>query len=179
MSDFFRPQVPFEFLQQIFATMEKAEWHQFFVLTKYTEHLVEVAPYLPWPKNVWLGVSVETPTYYPRIHQLVTVPAAVRFLSLSPIMAPMPNLPLDAIDWVLVSGEAGPGLKPVSEAWVLQVKDQCDAAGVPFYFNQWGGASKLASGRELLGQTWDAMPPMGFVRPGWTPTSPMPVPLAA
>ena len=138
--------------------MRRADWHVFQVLTKRADRLAALAPKLPWPANVWQGVSVETSRYFSRIHWLRQVPAAVRFLSLEPLLGALPGLPLDSINWVIVGGESGPAHRPVRAEWVRGIRDQCAAAGVPFFFKQWGGRTPKAGGRTLDGQQWNGMP---------------------
>ena len=158
MSDLFHKDVPLAFIQRVFAVMRQAHWHVFQVLTKRAERLAELAPKLEWPPNVWMGVSVETQQYTYRIDLLRTVPAAVRFLSLEPLLGPLPNLNLEGIHWVIVGGESGPGARPMRPEWVTEIRDQCLAASVPFFFKQWGGVNKKRAGRLLEGRTWDEMP---------------------
>jgi protein gp37 len=158
MSDLFHESVPEVFIRQIFDTMRRAPWHQFQILTKRSERLRELASRLPWSANVWQGVSVEIAAYVPRIRDLQTVPAAVRFLSLEPLLGPIPDLPLEKISWVIVGGESGPERRPVDARWVRDLRDQCVRARVPFFFKQWGGLTSKALGRELDGRTWDEMP---------------------
>jgi protein gp37 len=158
MSDLFHEQVPEPFIQQIFAVMAEAHWHTFQVLTKRAERLAEVAPRLAWPRNVWQGVSIESGAYVWRIHHLRRVPAAVRFLSVEPLLGPIRRLPLDGIDWVIVGGESGPRRRPLDPAWVREIRDQCLAAEVPFFFKQWGGPTSKAGGRVLDDRLWDDMP---------------------
>lgn len=159
MSDLFHGDVPLEFIQRVFATMEKADWHTFQILTKRADRLKEVAASLPWPSNVWMGTSVESERYVSRVTELATVPAAVRFLSVEPLLGPIPNLPLDEMHWVIVGGESGPGARPMEAAWVRGIRDQCQRAQVAFFFKQWGGTNKKATGRTLDGRTWDELPP--------------------
>jgi protein gp37 len=158
MSDLFHESVPEVFIRQIFDTMRRAPWHQFQILTKRSERLRELASRLPWSANVWQGVSVEIAACVPRIRDLQTVPAAVRFLSLEPLLGPIPDLPLEKISWVIVGGESGPERRPVDARWVRDLRDQCVRARVPFFFKQWGGLTSKALGRELDGRTWDEMP---------------------
>ncbi len=158
MSDLFHADVPTAFIQQCFETMQKAEQHQFQVLTKRPERTAELTRRLPWPGNVWMGTSVENADYAWRIEELVNVRAAIRFLSIEPLLGPIPNLPLDGIHWVIVGGESGPGARPVEEKWVIDIRDQCVASGVPFFFKQWGGVNKKKAGRLLEQRTWDEMP---------------------
>lgn len=159
MSDLFHEDVPTKFIQKVFRVMEECPQHTFQVLTKRPERVVEMAGSLPWPKNVWMGTSVETAKYYNRIRMLQRVrDAAVRFLSCEPLLGPLARMPLKGIDWVIVGGESGPGARPMLEEWVTEIKDQCEEKGVPFFFKQWGGVNKAATGRELEGQTWDELP---------------------
>ena len=155
MSDLFHKDVPSDFLVKVFDTMKRAHWHTFQMLTKRSDRLVR---YLPWPKNVWMGVSVESQEYTNRIHELVKVPAAVRFLSLEPLLGPISKLPLRGIDWVIVGGESGPKARPMEREWVVQIKRRCREMDVPFFFKQWGGVRKKEAGRELFGRTYDEMP---------------------
>ncbi len=158
MSDLFHEAVPFDFIQQIFAVMREASWHQFQILTKRSERLRALDADIDWPENVWMGVSVENRDYVERIDHLRQTGARVKFLSLEPLLGPLPGLNLDGIDWVIVGGESGPGARPIAEAWVVEIRDQCLAAAVPFFFKQWGGVRKKQTGRVLQGQTWDQMP---------------------
>jgi protein gp37 len=158
MSDLFHEAVPLDFIQQVFAVMQRAHWHRFQILTKRSARLREIATDLTWPPNVWMGVSVEAERYLPRIAELNTTGAAVKFLSLEPLLGPLPGLNLNGIDWVIVGGESGPRARPMQEEWVLEIRDQCVASGVPFFFKQWGGVNKKRAGRVLQGRTWDAMP---------------------
>lgn len=158
MSDLFHESVPEEFIRRVFEVMEEATWHTFQILTKRSARVRELAPRLPWPPNVWQGVSVENARYTFRIGDLQQVAAAVRFLSIEPLLAPIPSLPLDGISWVIVGGESGPKHRPLDPAWVREIRDQCVAARVPFFFKQWGGRTPKAGGRELDGMKWDQMP---------------------
>ncbi len=158
MSDLFHEDVPCDFIVKVFDTMKRAHWHTFQILTKRSDRLVRIAPYLPWPKNVWMGVSVESQQYTKRIHELFKVPSAVRFLSLEPLLGPISRLPLRGIDWVIVGGESGPKARPMEHAWVTQIKRRCKEMEVPFFFKQWGGVRKKVAGRELFGKTFDEMP---------------------
>ena len=158
MSDLFHRDVPAEFIQQVFSVMRRASWHTFQVLTKRSERLLELSPQIDWPDNVWMGVSVETQDYAFRIDHLRQTGARTRFLSLEPLLGPLPRLDLRGINWVIVGGESGPGARPLQEEWVLEVRDQCQIARVPFFFKQWGGVRKKSAGRLLEGRTWDAMP---------------------
>jgi protein gp37 len=158
MSDLFHRDVPLEFIQRVFDVMVRASWHTFQVLTKRSERLAELATELRWPSNVWMGVSVESEKYQHRIDDLRRTGAAVKFLSLEPLLGPLPRLSLDGIDWVIVGGESGPRARPMQAAWVVDIREQCVGAGVPFFFKQWGGRNKKRAGRVLDGRTWDEMP---------------------
>ena len=158
MSDLFHAAVPDAFIRQVFAVMEQAHWHRYQVLTKRPERVVELNDLLPWPAQVWLGVSVESAPYVHRIDSLRETAAAVKFLSLEPLLGPLPNLNLDGINWVIVGGESGPGARPMQKEWAQDIRDQCRDAGVPFHFKQWGGVFKKRHGRLLDGRTWDEMP---------------------
>jgi protein gp37 len=164
MSDLFHEQVPLPFVQEVFETMKSAHWHQFQILTKRSKRLRELAPELDWPDNVWMGVSVENQRWTSRIDDLRRVPAAVRFLSLEPLLGPL-QLNLDGIHWVIVGGESGPRARPMQGDWVLSIQEQCRVARVPFFFKQWGAfdeqgirRGKKAAGRSLQGQIWNDMP---------------------
>ncbi len=158
MSDLFHAEVPADFVQRVFEIMRQAHWHTFQVLTKRSARMLELSPSLPWPANVWLGVTVERADYRFRIDDLRHVPARVKFLSLEPLLGPLRGLDLRGIDWVIVGGESGPGARPLQTRWALDIRDQCSAAQVPFFFKQWGGVRKKRAGRLLEGRTWDAMP---------------------
>jgi protein gp37 len=158
MSDLFHKDVPAEFVGQVFDVMRRADWHQFQVLTKRAERLEELAPSLPWPRHVWMGVSIENADYAYRADHLRSTDAAVKFLSLEPLLGPLTGLELRGIDWVIVGGESGPGARPIRPEWVTDIRDQCRRAGVAFFFKQWGGVNKKKTGRELEGRTWSEMP---------------------
>ena len=160
MSDLFHHDVPIAFILGVFETMVKADWHQFQVLTKRSDRLCELSAMLPWPHNVWMGVSVENNDYAFRIDHLRQTPAHIKFLSLEPLLGSLPNLNLDGIDWVIVGGESGPGARPVDPSWVIDIRDQCVDAGVKFFFKQWGGVrDKRAGDKAMLeGRVWREMP---------------------
>ncbi|WP_053233314.1 DUF5131 family protein [Sandaracinus amylolyticus] len=160
MSDLFHESVPLDFIREVFATMERAHWHTFQVLTKRSERLAELAGRLPWPSNVWMGVSVESQRYLPRIEHLVSVPAKVRFLSLEPLLEGLPDLDVAGIQWVIVGGESGPAARHLEPEWVREIHAKCQRAAVPFFFKQWGGVRKKSAGRSLDGRTYDEMPPI-------------------
>ena len=158
MSDLFHDDIPLAYIQRVFATMRDCPHHTFQVLTKRSERLTELAPHLPWPENVWMGVSVEDACVLHRVADLQSVPAKVRFLSLEPLIGPVEALALDGIHWVIVGGESGPKARPMRKEWVKDILRQCRAARVPFFFKQWGGIRKDLTGRELNGRTYDEMP---------------------
>jgi protein gp37 len=158
MSDLFHKDIPFEFIQQVFRTMQRAHWHTFQILTKRSDRLMELAPYLPWPPNIWQGVSVEDERVAYRIDHLREVPAMVRFLSVEPLIGPLDNLNLEGIHWVIVGGESGPGARPMNPEWVRSIRDQCISQNIAFFFKQWGGVQKHRTGRILDGRTWDEYP---------------------
>ena len=158
MSDLFHEGVPDEFVLRTFDVMRRASWHCFQVLTKRSGRLLGLSPLIDWPDNVWMGVSVETSRYAFRIDDLRQTSARLKFLSLEPLLGALPNLDLRGIDWVIVGGESGPGARPLRQEWVTDIRDQCVAAGVPFFFKQWGGARKKRTGRLLEGRRWSEMP---------------------
>jgi protein gp37 len=158
MSDLFHRAVPQSFILKVFAVMRQAHWHRFQILTKRSERLLELNERLPWAPNIWMGVTVEHPGLAYRIDDLRKTGAPIKFLSLEPLLGPMPRLDLRGIDWVIVGGESGPGVRPMHEAWVTSIRDQCREACVAFYFKQWGGVFKKRNGRELQGRTWDELP---------------------
>ncbi|MCL5882972.1 MAG: phage Gp37/Gp68 family protein [Actinobacteria bacterium] len=166
MSDLFHRDIAGDFIQRVFNVMWQADWHVFQVLTKRSERLLELSGHLPWPDNIWMGVSVENADYAYRIDHLRATAAATKFLSLEPLLGPIPGLNLEGIDWVIVGGESGPGARPMDPSWVTDIRDQCAKAGVPFFFKQWGGVRKKKAGRLLEGRTWDDMPLADNV-PNW------------
>ncbi len=164
MSDLFHEDISLTFIQSVFETMAEARWHKFQVLTKRSRRLAELAPHLPWPDNVWMGVSVENQRWTCRIDDLRTVDAAVRFLSCEPLLGPL-RLDLTGIHWVIVGGESGPRARPMKAEWARGVRDQCERAGVAFFFKQWGAHSeqgvrvgKGRAGRLLDGRSWNGLP---------------------
>ena len=158
MSDLFHDDIPLAYIQRVFATMRDCPHHTFQVLTKRSERLAKLAPQLPWPNNVWMGVSVEDARVIHRVADLQSVPAAVRFLSLEPLIGPLDALPLEGIHWAIVGGESGPRARPLRKEWVTSIFRQCRAARVPFFFKQWGGVRKDLTGRELNGRIYNEMP---------------------
>jgi len=164
MSDLFHEDAPVDFVLRVFDVMRRASWHTFQVLTKRSTRLLDLNPLIDWPANVWMGVSVENQDYTFRIDHLRQTGAPIKFLSLEPLLGPLPSLDLHGIDWVVVGGESGPGARPISEEWVKDIRDQCLAADVAFFFKQWGGTNKKRAGRILQGRTWDDFPRLAAAR---------------
>jgi protein gp37 len=158
MSDLFHAKIPLSFVRDAFRVMADTPQHTYQVLTKRSARLRKIADRLDWPDNLWVGVSVENADAMPRIDDLRAVPAAVRFLSCEPLLGSLDGLDLDRIDWVIAGGESGPRHRPIDPAWVTDIRDACRAAGVPFFFKQWGGRTPKAGGRELDGVRYDEMP---------------------
>jgi protein gp37 len=158
MSDLFHEDVPQEFIASVFRVMCEADWHIYQILTKRPDRLRELAGDLPWPRNVWMGVSVENRRWLHRIDALRRVPAAVRFVSAEPLLGPLTGIELDGIDWLIAGGESGPRHRPVREEWLVDLRDRCVQAGVPFFFKQWGGRTPKAGGRTLHGRQWSELP---------------------
>ncbi|MBO1438629.1 phage Gp37/Gp68 family protein [Meiothermus sp. CFH 77666] len=157
MSDLFHEQMPISFLLEVFRVMRETPQHTYQVLTKRHKRLLELDPLIDWPENVWMGVSVENQKYTSRVDFLRQTGAKVRFLSCEPLLGPL-ELHLEGIHWVIVGGESGPDHRPVNPTWVRSVRDQCQSAGVPFFFKQWGGRTPKSGGRLLDGRTWDEFP---------------------
>lgn len=158
MSDLFHEDVPTEYVRRVFEVMNEANWHTYQILTKRSERLLELSPLLDWRDHIWMGVSVENEKYVHRIDHLRKTGAKIKFLSVEPLLGPIPKLNLKKIDWVIVGGESGPGARRIDPAWVTDIRDQCTGATVAFFFKQWGGVNKKKSGRNLEGRTWDEMP---------------------
>lgn len=158
MSDLFHEDIPDEYIARVFETMREAHWHTFQVLTKRENRLAQLAPDLPWPSNVWMGVTIENRRFVHRADVLREVPAAVRFISAEPLLGPLDTLVLDDIDWVIAGGESGPRHRRVDPDWIRDIRDRCEADGVAFFFKQWGGPRPKSRGRELDGREWDELP---------------------
>ena len=158
MSDLFHQSVPTEFIEKVFAVMNQASRHKFRVLTKRPSRVARLSGNLRWTRNIWLGVSVESERWMPRLPLLKETGAAVKFLSLEPLLGPLPNIELEGIDWVIVGGESGPRARPMDADWVREIRDQCERSDVPFFFKQWGGVFKKRTGRTLDGRVWNEMP---------------------
>jgi protein gp37 len=163
MSDLFHEEVPTWCIERLFEVMNEADWHVFQVLTKRSKRLAELGPGLRWAEHIWMGVTVEDADYVFRIDDLRGCGAKVKFLSLEPLLGPIAEINLRGIDWVIVGGESGPGARPMEADWVRDIRDQCCAAGVPFFFKQWGGINKKKAGRVLDGRTWDCLPSRALV----------------
>jgi protein gp37 len=157
MSDLFHEDVPIDWIRQGFDVMAATPQHTYQILTKRADRVRRLASQLEWPPNIWMGVSVENQVFAFRAQRLAEVPAVVRFLSVEPLLGPV-TLDLTGIHWVIVGGESGPGARPMHPDWARSVRDQCAAAGVAFFFKQWGGRTPKAGGRELDGRLWDEMP---------------------
>ena len=158
MSDLFHPDVPVDFIRCVFEVMADTPQHTYQLLTKRSRRLLNLSGELDWPDNVWMGVSVETESYAFRVDHLRQVGANVRFVSAEPLLGPLPVLDLTGIDWLIAGGESGPGARPMEAEWVRDLRDQCGAAGVAFFFKQWGGRTSKANGRDLDGKSHDEMP---------------------
>jgi protein gp37 len=158
MSDLFHQDVPFDFIQDVFDVMRRASWHQFQVLTKRAERLEQLSSSLQWESNIWMGVSIENAQYTPRIDCLRRTKAATKFLSIEPLIGPVGKINLSGIHWVIAGGESGPGAREMKREWVIDIRRQCKAGGVAFFFKQWGGVNKKRTGRMLDGRTYDEMP---------------------
>jgi protein gp37 len=158
MSDMLHARVPLSFVRDVFDVIADTPQHTYQVLTKRSLRLRRLADQLPWPPNLWVGVSVENAAALPRVRHLSTVPAAVRFLSCEPLLGPLDGIDLAGIGWVIAGGESGPNYRPMQLQWARGIRDACQEASVPFFFKQWGGRTPKALGRELDGQLWDEMP---------------------
>jgi protein gp37 len=158
MSDLFHEDIPEDFIAEVFDVMRRADWHVFQVLTKRHERLEMLAPRLPWPGNVWMGVTIENRRFVQRADALRAVPAAVRFISAEPLLGPLEGLDLSGIDWLISGGESGPSHRPVRAEWLRELRDRCQAEGVAYFFKQWGGRTSKIGGRQLDGRTWDDLP---------------------
>jgi protein gp37 len=158
MSDLYHEAIPDDYILRVFDTMVQARQHMFQILTKRAQRLEDMASRLPWARNIWQGVSVENESHLDRIRHLQRVPAAVRFLSVEPLLGPIPRLPLEGIQWVIVGGESGRVHRPINPAWVREIRDQCTRTEVPFFFKQWGGRTAKSGGRTLDNRQWDEMP---------------------
>lgn len=158
MSDLFHVNVPLDFIQQVFNTMNETPQHTFQILTKRPERALKLAPYLNFSENIWMGTSIENIDVIKRMDFLKKIPAAIRFLSCEPLLGPLDRMDLDGIHWVIVGGESGPGARPMEADWVRSIRDQCKEQNVAFFFKQWGGVQKHRNGRELDNEIYDEYP---------------------
>ena len=158
MSDLFHKAVSVEFIQSVFKVMNETPQHTYQVLTKRPRRVYQLDANLEWTPNIWLGTSVESERWMPRMDWLKATSAKTKFLSLEPLLGPLPSLDLSGIDWAIVGGESGPGARPMEADWARQIRDNCVANQVPFFFKQWGGVFKKRTGRVLDDRTWDEMP---------------------
>jgi protein gp37 len=158
MSDLFHENIPVDFIRKVFFVMNRATWHRYQVLTKRSSRLLELNPLLEWASHIWMGVTVETSDEVYRIDHLRRTQAHTKFLSLEPLLGPLPALDLSGIGWVIVGGESGPGARPMLREWVLDIRNQCLKSRIPFFFKQWGGKNRKKTGRLLDGKKWDEMP---------------------
>lgn len=165
MSDLFHKSVPADFVKAVFEVMNRASRHTFQVLTKRPGRVARLGGRLRWTPNIWLGTSIESERWLGRLEKLRGTGARTKFLSLEPLLGPLPNLSLQGIDWVIVGGESGPGARPMKADWVRNIRDNCLRNDVPFFFKQWGGTFKKRTGRTLDNRTWDRMPDPGLARP--------------
>jgi protein gp37 len=172
MSDLFHEDIPDGYVAEVFDVMVRAEQHTFQILTKRHDRLTELASQLPWRRNIWMGVTIENRRFVHRADALREVPAAVRFISAEPLLSDLGSLhpgrpghlDLSGIGWVIAGGESGPGYRAPDPAWFRHLRDRCTAAGIPFFFKQWGGPTPKAGGRLLDGRTWDEMPETATTR---------------
>jgi len=158
MGDLFNPEVPLDFIKRVFDTITRADWHTFVILTKWPERALEFAGRLTWPKNLWMGATIESNRHVERADYLRSIPATVRVLSLEPLLGPVPDLDLTGINWVIVGGESGSSARPMEPEWVHDIRDRCIAGDVAFFFKQWGGRSRTKAGHEIDGQIWHEYP---------------------
>jgi protein gp37 len=158
MSDIFHEEIPLEFLEKIFTTMNQAYWHRFQLLTKRAEKMFNIYKHFKWTNNIWLGVTIESEKYLNRIEYLKKIPARVKFVSFEPLLSDFTELNLTGIDWVIVGGESGAGSRKIEERWVLNIRDICIKNNIPFFFKQWGGFNKKKNGCLLEGKVWNEYP---------------------
>jgi protein gp37 len=165
MGDLFHEDVPLAFVLEVFEVMRRASHHIFQLLTKRSARLTELNSYIDWPSNVWMGVTAENGDYKFRVDHLRSTGARMKFLSLEPLLGPIPHLDLTDVDWVIVGGESGPGARPIEKDWVNELREQCQNSRVPFFFKQWGGTNRKKTGRLLDGRTWDERPCIAIASP--------------
>ncbi len=158
MSDLFHAKAPKDFIMEIFTTMNQACWHMYQILTKRAEQLTKLDKMLPWADNIWMGVTVESADYVYRIDHLRESRSLNKFISFEPLLGSVGTLNLKGIDWVIAGGESGPGARIVQKEWIIEIRDQCIDAGIPFFFKQWGGVRKKQNGKVLDGRVWNEFP---------------------
>jgi protein gp37 len=158
MSDLFHEKVQVDFIRRVFQVIVDTPRHSFQILTKRSARLRKLAPLLPWPGNLWMGVTVENSSYLHRIDDLRTTGAKVKFVSFEPLLGPVSDMDLQGIGWVIAGGESGPGARPMEKEWVRVLRDECIGQSIPFFFKQWGGWHKKLNGRNLDGRIWDEVP---------------------
>ena len=158
MSDLFHKDVRSSFIQRVFDTMLKADWHTYQILTKRSERLLKLDAKLTWAPHIWMGVTVEDTDHKGRIRDLQKTHAHLKFVSFEPLLSPVGRLPLKGIDWAIVGGESGPGARSMNSSWAISIRNQCERAGVPFFFKQWGGVNKKKAGRLLEGREYNGLP---------------------
>ncbi len=158
MGDLFHEDVPLDYVKQVFSIMERTPQHIYQVLTKRSTRMLKLSRNLPWPSNVWLGVTIESGKYAYRADNLIKTDATTKFLSIEPMIGAIEGLDLSGIDWVIVGGESGPQARAIRKEWALAIRDNCIAAKVPFFFKQWGGTNKKKAGRLLEGKIWNEFP---------------------
>ena len=158
MSDLFHEEIPTEYISAVFEVMQRADWHVFQILTKRAERLETLSDDLPWPPNVWMGVSIENRRFVRRADHLRRTRAQTKFISAEPLLGPLEGLDLSAIDWLIAGGESGPRHRPMRVEWARDLRDRCREENVAFFFKQWGGIRSKTGGRMLDGRTWDDLP---------------------
>jgi len=158
MSDLFHEEIPTEYIAEVFEVMQRADWHVFQILTKRAERLETLADDLPWPPNVWMGVSIENRRFVRRADHLRRTPAQTKFISAEPLLGPLDGLDLSGIHWLIAGGESGPRHRPMNVEWARDLRDRCVEENVAFFFKQWGGIRSKTGGRMLDGRTWDLLP---------------------
>lgn len=162
MSDLFHKGIPLEYIQKVFKTMNETPQHTYQILTKRSQRLKELSPYLKWSDNIWMGVSIENEDYLYRMEDLKQCGAKLKFVSAEPLLGPLPNMNLSGISWIIAGGESGPKSRPMEKDWVLDIKNQCDKSNVAFFFKQWGGTNKKKAGNLLDGVKYEAFPEVGL-----------------
>ena len=158
MGDLFHEDVPVSFIFDTFKIMKQAEWHTFQVLTKRTKRLKELSKEIEWPKNVWIGVTIESEEYVSRLNDILDTDAYIQFISFEPLLSQIKNICFKGINWVIVGGESGPKSRTMKKEWVFDIYEQCKTDNIPFFFKQWGGFHKKKNGRLFQNKVWNEMP---------------------